>query len=148
MPANFEKMCRRSGAYNLPWLIKLTGGTTNLFFVNDVINIIYNGNTYVASTFNYAPNKMESGFSGGGTLDISVIDNTVINLVEINPSVKMEVVGVLSDDSGVSEVKKYNHSYGTISGNRLKITFKFEKDDRLSMTFPALIFNHYNNRGN
>jgi hypothetical protein len=149
--ANFERMCRRAGGYSLPWLIELSNGVKTLRFINDVQSRIYGGHTYVASTFNYTPNPQENGLSGGGTLDIAAADagdaNGIITLVQNATSIILEVVGVLLEDGTVSEIKTFSHSYGTVRLNGRDASFSFERDDRLGMSFPALIFTHYNNRG-
>lgn len=151
MNANFERMCRRAGGYSLPWLIELSNGVKTLRFINDVQSRIYGGHTYVASTFNYTPNPQENGLSGGGTLDIAAADagdaNGIIPLVQNATSIILEVVGVLLEDGTVSEIKTFSHSYGTVRLNGRDASFSFERDDRLGMSFPALIFTHYNNRG-
>lgn len=150
MNANFEKLCRRTGAYSLPWLIRLSNYdySENQYFVNDVADVEYLGTTYAASTFNYQPDAMIHGFNGGGNFEISVIGNYVIDIVDRNKNLRLDVIAVILEDGTISEVKKFRNSYGSISGDRAKITFTFDKDDRLEMKFPALVFSHYNNRGN
>lgn len=154
MNANFELMCRRTGGYALPWLIRLYDDdeTESLYFVNNSDSITYGGNTYVASTFTYTPNASEDGFGGGGTLEIAVGENgpetDILDMIQTYRSVRLDVIGVLSDNGTVTEVKTYANHYGSITWTAKKATFDFDKDDRLEMTFPALIFNASNNRGN
>ena len=150
MNTNFEKLCMRSGGYALPWLIHLRdeGSIVNYCYVNNTQSILYNGKTYVASSFSYTPNSSENGFNGGGSLEIVVTDNSIINLIETYRNIRLDVVGVLVEDGTISEIKTFRHHYGSVSWDGKKATFNFEKDDRLDMTFPALIFNNDNNRGN
>lgn len=152
MNANFIKMCQRSGGYSLPWLVLLTNGTTNLRFINDADDYVYDDDTYAASTFGYAPNADDSGLSGGGSLQIAAADanavESIIALIESSTAVQLIVTGVLLDDGTVSVIKMFQHDYGTVRWDGRTASFTFEADDRLSMTFPALIFSHYNNRGN
>lgn len=149
MNANFEKMCRRSGAYSMPWLIHLydEDSTVNLYFVNDTVGWVYDGHTYVASTFSYLPGADSIGFDGGGSLDITVLGNELIELIETYRGIKLDVTGVLQDDGAITPVRSFMNHYGTVSWNGKSARFNFEPDDRLSMTFPALIFNSYNCRG-
>lgn len=151
MNANFLKMCRSSGGYSLPWLVTLTGGATVLRYINDQDDLSYGGNTYRASTFGYSPNPGDTGFDGGGSLDIAAADanevESIIALIESNTSISLDVTGILLDDGTVSEIKAFGHEHGTVRWNGRTASFSFEPDDRLSMTFPALIFSHYNNRG-
>lgn len=148
----FERMCRRSGGYSLPWLITLSNQDTTLRFVNDVQSVSHGGNTFAASTFDYTPDAHENGMSGGGSLEIAASDandvNGIIALIQGATSITLDVVGVMLDDGTVDEIKSFRHSYGTVRLNGRKASFKFERDDRLGMSFPALIFSHYNNRGN
>lgn len=153
MNANFEKMCRRTGAYSLPWLVRLytPDETSEMLFINDTQGRVYGGKTYLASAFEYTPNTEESGFDGGGSLNIALsgtASDTTIDMIEGNRYLKLNVIGVLLDDGTVSEVKTFAHQYGTVTWNRETVKFSFDKDDRLEMTFPALVFSHYNNRGN
>lgn len=152
MNANFERMCRRAGGYSLPWLIELSNGVKTLRFINDVQSRIYGANTYTASTFTYVPNPEEHGFCGGGTLEIAAADandvNGIIALVQSASAISLTVVGVVLEDDTISEVKTFSHSYGKVRLDGRRANFTFEKDDRLQMSFPALVFSHYNNRGN
>lgn len=151
MNANFEKMCRRTGGYSLPWLITLSNGTSTLYYINDTANLTHGGHEYVASTFTYIPSPDENGLSGGGTLEIAAADAGtagIIALIQSATALTFEVIGVLLDDGTVSEIKTFAHSYGTVRMNGRKASFSFERDDRLGMSFPAIVFSHYNNRGN
>ena len=77
MPANFEKMCRRTGSYSLPWLIRLydKAETESLYFINDTQDRIYETVTYKKSSFSFLPGSDASGFNGGGSLEIAVSGN-------------------------------------------------------------------------
>ena len=48
----------------------------------------------------------------------------------------------------VEEIGLYKHKYGEGTWDGMKLELKLNKDDRGEMTFPALTFNSYNNRGN
>lgn len=152
MNINFLRMCSRAGGYSLPWLITITSQTTILRFINDLTDRVYSGNTYKASTFTYQPSASDTGMSGGGSLRIAAADanevGSVIALIESAASLRLDVVGILLASGEVSEVKTFSHTRGTVRWNGREATFTMEADDRLSMTFPALIFSHYNNRGN
>ena len=149
MNVNFAKLCRRTGRYKLAWLITLSdqNDTTILRVVNNNANVSFGGNTYTASTFNYLPGEAVHGMDGGGTLDIVVTDNAVIDIIETYRSVKLEVVGVLVDSS-VSEVQGFSHTWGSVSWDGKKASFTFEKDEKLTMTFPSILLDPSINRGN
>lgn len=150
MNANFEKLIQRNGGYCLHWLIKLSDANNNLVmrFVNNNQDVEYNGETYTATGFEYTPNNAESGYTGGGSLEIAYIGNQIIDLAESYKQIKLDVVGVINERGEVTPYSRYHHTYGTLTANRGKAKFSFSKDDRLEMTFPALIWNAANNRGN
>lgn len=150
MAADFEKLIQRRGAYSLPYLIHLydDGGKISLYFINDVKDVSFGGNTYKAAAFSYTPNAAVMGFSGGGTLSIETDGNYVINLTDNNYTIRLDVIGALMEDGSVTEIRTYSHRYGKASFSKGKCDFTFDKDDRLQMTFPALIWSHLNNRGN
>lgn len=148
MNASFEKMCRRNGSYSLPYLITLSAGGQVIRFVNNNTDLQYEGNTYSAGSFLYTPNAEELGFSGGGSLEIAVIGNSIIDLIEQNRGVTLRVIGALCEDGSVTPITSFSHHYGKVRVTKTKAVFTFEKDDRLDMTFPALIWSRVNNRGN
>ena len=149
MNVNFAKLCRRTGGYKLAWLITLSdpNDTIVLRVVNNNADVVYGGHTYAASTFNYTPGESVHGMDGGGTLDIAVTDNSVIDMIELYRSVKLDVVGVLVD-SAVTEIQGFSHTWGSVSWDGKKASFTFEKDEKLTMTFPSILLDPSINRGN
>lgn len=151
MNDNFIRMCKRSGGYSLPWLITIEGIASTLRFINDADDFTYGGDIYKASTFGYSPNPDDTGMSGGGSLEIAAADanevESIIALIEASSDIELNVIGVLLDGGVVSEIKLFQHQHGTVRWNGRTASFSFDADDRLSMTFPAIIFSHYNNRG-
>ena len=140
----------RSGGYSVPYLIKLhdKDNTVEYYFINDNNSLVYDGNTYVASTFEYVPNSSLQGADGGGRLEIQVVDNLVIEALETYSTLYLEAVGVLLENGNVEEIKTFRHKYGQAQWQEQTLTFTYDSDDRMNMTFPALIFSTYNNRGN
>lgn len=155
MNALYNELVKKNGGYALPWLITLSDKEENLVlrFVNGVQDVDFNGNTYKAESFKYTPNAGAQGFDGGGNLEISIYDensqpNQIIDLIETYRHIKINVVGVLAKTGEVQEIRQFNHTYCRVTVSQGKAKFAFEKDDRLSMTFPALLWNAANNRGN
>lgn len=147
----FEKLCRRSGGFSLPFLIHLYDDKKNIemFFINNSdVNVLYDGNVYLKSVFTYKPNISVYGFDGGGKLEITVLDNQTIDLVERYNDIHLDVVATMNEQGQFTEIKTFRHHYGTVSGNRKTISFDFDKDDRTEMTFPTLIWTTLNNKGN
>ena len=147
MNSVFNKL-RKSGGYSVPYLLHLYNGTTDYYFINDRYSLEYDGHTWIASAFNYTPQAASSGADGGGTLEIEVVDNLLIEMLESSSTLFCEAVGVLMQDGSVQEIQGHTHKYGTATWNEQKLTISYESDDRLEMTFPSLIFSTYNNRGN
>lgn len=141
---------RKSGGYTVPYLIRIynAAGDINYYFINDNRSLEYDGHIYAASTFNYTPNANKQGADGGGRLEIQVVDNLLIEALETQTSLFLEAVGVLLKNGTVEEIKTHRHKYGEATWQERTLTYTFEADDRMGMTFPALIFSTYNNRGN
>lgn len=148
MNSNFNKIRSRTGGYSLPYLIKLSDptDTTELFYINDVENLAYSGDTYTAVTFEYSPQAGRSGYGGGGTLSLPALPE-IIALMESNKNLKFTSIGVLLESGTVAPVKQFQHTYCKASWGGRRITLNFDRDDKAGMTFPALIFSHYNCRG-
>ena len=142
----FKKLVN-GGGYNLPYLLHLytADGATNIYLINDTQNRVYDSITFYASNFKYTPNP-----DGESSLEVELVNagNAIIDLFEDNYNFRVEIVGTMLENGTVQVIKAYKHKHGsaTWEGKSAKITF--DKDDRLGMTFPALIFNSYNNRGN
>ncbi len=147
-----EKLMQRNGAYSLPYLIHLYDDSPihniDMYFINDRKDFRYNGQTYKAAAFQYAPKAPVLGLSGGGTLKIEAEDNYVINLTDNYTSIRLDVIGALMEDGTVTEIRTYRHHYGKANISRGLVEFSFEKDDRLQMKFPALMWTRNNNKGN
>ena len=141
---------RKSGGYSVPYLIRLhdKDNTVQYYFINDNRSIEYDGQVYTASTFNYTPNAPLQGADGGGRLEIQVVDNLLIEALETHTTLYLEAVGVLLESGEVEEIKTHRHKYGEAVWQERTLTYTFEADDRMGMTFPALVFSTYNNRGN
>ena len=145
----FNILTNRTGSYSLPWLIKLCDEDENIIlrYVNDKADIEYLGDTYKATALEYKPNPEALGFDGGGTLSIYCgSDEYVIDLIETYRKIQCEVVGALYQGT-VSPVSVFFHTNGNVMWDGKRADFTFEKDERLAMTFPAIVHSHYICRG-
>ena len=138
------------GKFTLPWLITLShdeAGTIRL--VNNNEDVVYDGNTYTASTFDYQRPENVGGGLTGGTLAITGCDNSVIDFFEAaDETFTFQAVGCLVDGS-VQAVKFYKQQYATVGiSSDMEISIEFSGDDRLEMVFPPYVFDSENNRGN
>lgn len=142
---NVYRQLAEGGGFNLPFLVHLSSpdNATHIYLINDNQDMTYNGHTYSASNFTYSPNK-----NGDSTLNIELVEHDdIIDILEENEYFNIEVIGVFNGDE-VEAIGQYKHKYGEGTWNGAKLEMKLNKDDRGDMTFPALIFNSYNNRGN
>lgn len=148
----WDTLAKRSGLYSKHYLLKLYNGTdpdsTEYYITDNNADIVYKNHTYHASAFRYTPKSSSYGFDGGGRLEIAATESNIINLIELNKNIYVDATLVIVKDGEVSELTSYKHKYCTVSGNRQSISIDFDKDDRLSMTFPTLIWSTQNNRGN
>ena len=142
---NILKELTEGGGYNLPFLVQLSSpdNSKNIYLINDNKDMVYNGLTYSASNFTYTPSQ-----EGDATFNVELVEHDeIIDLLEENNYFNVSVIGVFNGKE-VEELGQFKHKYGEASWDGMKLEMKLNKDDRGSMTFPALIFNSYNNRGN
>ena len=140
----------KSGNYSLPYLIKLVHndfGTIRL--VNNNAPVHYDGSVYEASAFEYTEPKTIGAVYESASLEITLLDNTVIDFLETTDQLmRVEVVGVLAQNGTVQKIKQFKHQYGSAKWDgAMKLSFSFSGDDRLAMQFPPFIFDSDNNRG-
>lgn len=141
----------RGGAYSLPYLIRMYHPTHGaLYFVNNNESVTYNGVTYNASTFKYTKPQTMGGVLKSGSLEITAINNDVIDIIEKSDELfEVRAVGVLDKSGDVTPIKIFNHQYGTaVTDEQMRIVITFTNDDRLEMSFPPYVFDSDNNRGN
>ena len=142
---NIYRQLAEGGGYNLPFLVHLSSpdGAAHIYLINDNQDMTFGGHTYAASNFTFTPNT-----SGDSSLNIELVEHDeIIDLLEENEFFNVEVIGVFNGES-VEEIGQFRHKYGEATWDGAKLELKLNKDDRGDMTFPALIFTSYNNRGN
>lgn len=142
---NIFRQLAEGGGYTLPYLLHIYADNKNvdLYVINDNQDLEYNGHTYNASSFTYRPNSDTES-----SLEIELVDHDqIIDLLENNYAFKVEAIGVLYNGE-VNEIRQFRHIYGEGSWTGSTLQLKLNKDDRLGMTFPALVFDTFNNRGN
>ncbi len=144
MSINYYRQLAEGGIFNMPFLLHLQDieNETDLYLVNDSQDFTYDGTTYLASVFNYEPSEDDDS-----TLEIDVIENdSLIDMLEENTELSVESVSIFNGEE-IEEIAPKSFSYGSATWDGETLTLKLYKDDRLEMTFPALIFNTYNSRG-
>ena len=142
---NLWRKLSQGGGYSLPYLVKIAApdGSGAICLINDSISLEHNGETYRPSNFEYTPND-----TGEGSFSIEIAETDgIIDLLENYYELNIEVVGVLNGDE-VEEIASWKHKWGTATWDGKSLEVALDQDDRLEMTFPALLFNSYNNRGN
>ena len=136
------KELTEGGLFNLPFLLHIYDGSTDLYIINDNENLIYKEHTFEAASFNYTPST-----NGGATLEFDIFDKPeLLNYITRNRIFKCELIGVYRGGE-VVQLETYRHNYGDATWDGVKFEIRLDSDDRGSMTFPALIYNSYNNRG-
>lgn len=138
----FQKLIE-GGLYTLPFLLHIYDDQTNIYVINDNADLMYNGHLYKAASFEYNPQT-----NGAANLDISIFDNAELaNIVNRSRRFNCDLIGVFNGSDETEQLSAYNHQYGEANWDGEKFQIKLEADDRGNMTFPALIYNSYNNRG-
>src|SRR5574344_1677757 len=142
---NDSKALAEGGGFNLPFLVLLYDPVcnTHIYLINDNDDFEYAGQTYGASSFSLTPNR-----DGDSSLQIEIVEHDeIIDLLANNYYLRVEIVGIFNGDE-VEEIGQYKYKYGDATWDGKQLELKLEKDDRGEMSFPALTFNSYNNRGN
>lgn len=139
----------KGGTFTAPYLIKITQGDTSLYFINDNVSVTYDGHIFQSSAFEYTPPQTIGGYLQGGTLEISVIGNSMQELAVLaDETLRLDVVGALFDGT-VTPYRSFHHQYGELNATADGvISIEFTNDDRMEMTFPAEMFDAENNAGN
>lgn len=136
------KELTEGGVFTLPFLLHIYDDTTNIYLINDNTDLSYNGHTYKAASFLYTP-----AANGDATLEASVYDNVeLLNIIERTRRFNCELIGVYKGGQ-IVQLNAYRHQYGEAVWDGDRFQIKLDADDRGNMTFPALIYNSYNNRG-
>ena len=136
------KELTQSGLYTLPYLVHIHDGNEHFYLINDNVSLSYGGHTYAASSFDYI-----SGANGDSKFECSIFDRpALLNYVLSKRKFQCELIGVYLNNSVVT-LETFKHQYGEAEWDGLKFKITLKADDRGQMTFPALIYNSYNNRG-
>lgn len=140
----YKELCT-GGGFSLPFLLNVysTDKSIDLYLINDKQDFVYNGKTYKASTFNYNPSTQTDT-----VLSIELVqDDRFIDLLESQSELNVDAIGIFYNGA-VSEIQSFSNKFGEATWDGKKLDLQLYKDDRGDMTFPAMIFNSYNNRGN
>lgn len=130
------------GLYTLGFLLHIYDAQGDVYLINDNKSIVVDAITYRAASFDYNP-----AANGAATLEISLIDNVEIqNISARSRQFNCDLIGVYRGGQ-IVKLNTYNHKYGDATWDGEKFQIKLNADDRGNMTFPALIYNSYNNRG-
>lgn len=136
------KELTEGGLFNLPFLLHIYDDSTDLYIINDNENLIYNGHTFEAASFDYTPNT-----NGDASLTCDIFDKPeLLNYINRNRHFNCDLIGVYRGGE-IVQLETYRHQYGEATYDGVKLEIKLNGDDRGNMTFPALIYNSYNNRG-
>lgn len=141
----------KGGSFSLPYLVQfIAPGYETIYLVNNNEDIVYLGNTYKAAAFKYTPPKVKGGVVQGGSLDVSVADNSLSAWADLaTHTMSVNAVGILKNGTDVEPLSFYRHQYGSVTiNNGYQMQMSFTNDDRLSMTFPPVVFDNENNPGN
>ena len=111
--------------------------------MNDTRDVEFGGHSYAAASFTYRPST-----DGSASLEVAVAElDGIIGILEGDGTFRADVVGIVNGGD-VVPIMQNRHKYGEATWDGVRLEMRLDKDDRGDMTFPALIFNAYNNRGN
>jgi hypothetical protein len=136
------KELTEGGLFNLPFLLHIYDDDTHIYIINDNENLTYGGHTFAAASFDYLPST-----NGDASLSCDIFDKPeLLNYINRNRVFNCDLIGVYRGGE-IVQLETYRHNYGEATWDGVKFEIKLNGDDRGNMTFPALIYNSYNNRG-
>lgn len=136
------KELTEGGLFNLPFLLHIYDDDTHIYIINDNVSLTYGGHTFAAASFEYQPST-----NGDATLACDIFDKPdLLNYINRNRVFNCDLIGVYRGGE-IVQLETYRHNYGEATWDGVKFEIKLNGDDRGNMTFPALIYNSYNNRG-
>lgn len=136
------KELTEGGLFNLPFLLHIYDDSTHIYIINDNENLTYGGHTFAAASFDYTPNT-----NGDASLSCDIFDKPdLLNYINRNRVFNCDLIGVYRGGE-IVQLETYRHNYGDATWDGVKFEIRLDGDDRGNMTFPALIYNNYNNRG-
>ena len=136
------KELTEGGLFSLPFLLHIYDDSTHIYIINDNENLTYGGHTFAAASFDYTPNT-----NGDASLSCDIFDKPdLLNYINRNRVFNCDLIGVYRGGE-IVQLETYRHNYGEATWDGVKFEIRLDGDDRGSMTFPALIYNSYNNRG-
>lgn len=121
----------------------------NIYLINDNQNLTYDGNLYLASSFEYhSPDS--NGDGGQLTIHTNENNSQLINFLDtIDDTYELEVIGVLIEGTEVQRYRGFTHYHGEFTIDRNgNVDFTLGKDDRQEMTFIPYKYDTDNNVGN
>lgn len=142
------KELSQGGGFTIHHLVHLHNveNTMHVYLCDDNVSLEYEDKIYLASNFTYNVDMDTSA-----KLDIELVKggNAIINLLQTSTdNLVCEVKEIFTKNNESVKILEFIHRYGSATWNRQEANFTFEKDDRIDMTFPGLIWDKYSNRGN
>lgn len=136
------KELTEGGFFTMPFLLHIYDDQFSIYLIDDNVPLNYGGKLYQAAAFSYSPNT-----NGDATLDIELMNNAELkNIIHRSRRFNCDLIGAYRGGEVVA-LSAYKHKYGEATWDGDKFNIKLDADDRGNMTFPALIYNSYNNRG-
>lgn len=136
------KELTEGGLFTQPFLLHIYDNDSNIYLINDNEDLTYGGHVFTAAAFEYEPST-----NGDARLSCEIHDKPALqNYILANRFFNCDLIGVYKGGE-VVQLETYSHKYGDATWDDGRFEIKLNGDDRGNMTFPALIYNSYNNRG-
>ena len=135
-----------SGGYSLPIFLSITHGvagyTNPLLIVNNTVDIVYGGNTYVAFPFKFDPPDVKNdGSVSNAKITISAVDQSIASILRSTstPATVTAVAAYYSDETGtvvIEPITSNTLKLRNVSGNADIITADLMYEENLDLEFP------------
>jgi hypothetical protein len=144
-PKALQQMFRLSTDALFPALLKITyvedSTTKYLYLVNNGEDLIYNAQTYTASSFKYTPPAYSDKKIGDGEISISCIDQSLIGIIRnIQERATAQIIAAFYYQDGAllfEPIEEWNFELSNVTWNGAVATWKMEYDNRMSLKVPA-----------
>ncbi len=137
-PKAAQQLARLSTSAYFPILLEIEspvfdGGIIRL--VNNTVDLVYNGNTFRAASFEFTPPKNTDKKIGNATLSISTINQEVIIAIRsMQDRAKAKAIAAFYYEEGIlnfEPLEEWSFILAKVSWNEIVATWEMLHDDRM-----------------
>ena len=145
----FHTLFQRQGGYSLPVLIELKyPERESWYFTNNMENINYQDNEYIATTMEYRQPTSKDGILSGGSLEITIDETNVISSVRteilkwfdtVDGEAELNCIAFINEGY-ITEIGQFKNQLGTVTVDGEKIVWNFGEVEKFQMQLNPVEF--------